>query len=528
MNGEEHDLLGSGAPASTVAPSGLPEPMVALLTGMRDCACGLDLSWRVRWANEQAARHVGRTIDEALGRVLWDLFPSAVGTHLEALWRRAVTEGKPQWANLLSPITGRWVEMRVLPVKDGVVLVWSDLTAQQEEARAQRRTAEERDAARVQLDAVLDLLPVGVVTLRNTGRPEVVCNRALYRMLTGQAAPEGPSGITVEGAGARIYRDGVLLPREELPLVVAMRTGRPVPAAEYTVLRRDGARVVVTGGAIPLIDGDGRVTGAVGCFTDITDLEAALSAVEEHAAFLAALGDTVPGLLWAADADGRLEYGNRALEAYFGRPARELPPEVWWEAAHPDHAAAVTAAWDRAAGTGEPLELEYPLRRHDGAYRSFLVRATPHPDGASRRWIGIALDVTERARAEEHLRDTQRLQAVGKLAGGMAHEVNNQMTVVLGMAALAIKRLGHDHPAQGALERIATAGERAATITRQLLAFSRRQVLQPVLLDLNDVLDAFRPVLERIVGAHTSVTLALGDGRPALRADRDQLEQVLV
>ncbi len=526
----DHARSGDVDEPAVAAAFPLDDRMTALLAGMRECACGIDRDWRILWANEQAAKQVGVELDAAIGRSLWSLFPVATGSVLEALLRRTLGERRPQWADYLSPITGRWVEMRVFPTEEGLVLVWSDLTERQEEARTQRRNAAERDAALAQLQAVLDLLPVGVGIAQDREARVIRSNPALSRMLSadrGDNAARGSADIDTRPRHT-VLRDGKPLTDAELPIQEAARTGRPVPTAEYTVIRGDGSRIVITGAALPLIDAHGRSVGAVGCFTDISSLEAALSAVEAHAAFLSALGDTVPGLLWASDTDERIEYANRALEIYFGRPAAELQLGMWWAASHPDHAGAVEAAWARARETGEPLELEYPVRRHDGEHRWFLVRATPHAEGRLRRWIGIAVDVTERKRGEEQLRDTQRLQAVGKLAGGVAHEVNNQMTVVLGMAALAAKRLGIDHPARRAIDHITSAGTRAASITRQLLAFSRRQILQPVLLDLNDVLLAFQPVLERIVGAHTVVVLDLAPGRLAVRADRGQLEQVLV
>ena len=149
-------------------------------------------------------------------------------------------------------------------------------------------------------------------------------------------------------------------------------------------------------------------------------------------------------------------------------------------------------------------------------------------DGTARRLSGINLDLTERRETEARLHQAQRVQSVGRLAGGIAHEVNNLMTVVLGFGNFALEQLEPGHAARGEVEQMIRAGERAATITRQLLAFTRQQVLRPARLDINTVVRDLAPMLERVLGAEHRLGLDLGAGLGAVAVDQAQLEQVLV
>jgi nitrogen-specific signal transduction histidine kinase len=148
--------------------------------------------------------------------------------------------------------------------------------------------------------------------------------------------------------------------------------------------------------------------------------------------------------------------------------------------------------------------------------------------GAVREWVGVHDDITDRVRVEERLRQAERLQAVGTLAGGVAHEVNNQMTAVLGFGQFVLDGLGPGHPQAQDVADMLRSAERAAEITRQLLAFSRRQVQQPRQLDLHRLATELENVLARILGSDK--TLAIAPAPPGRRvlADRTQLEQVLI
>ncbi len=168
--------------------------------------------------------------------------------------------------------------------------------------------------------------------------------------------------------------------------------------------------------------------------------------------------------------------------------------------------------------------------RPDGTIRWLLTNGRVVQDGEGKpgRMLGATQDVTQRREGEERLRQMQRIEAAGRIAGGVAHEVNNQMTVVLGLADFMLRSPDLTPELRADTLQIKRAGDRSALITSQLLAFSRRQVLWPALVDLNQVIADFERVLRKTAGETTTLVLRLAHQLPRVLADRAQMEQVLL
>ena len=150
--------------------------------------------------------------------------------------------------------------------------------------------------------------------------------------------------------------------------------------------------------------------------------------------------------------------------------------------------------------------------------------AYPSPEGLSI----FVRDITERKHLEQQLRQSQKMEAIGKLAGGVAHDFNNLLTAILGYSELTLRQLEEHKPLVKNIEEVLKAGRRAMALTNQLLAFSRRQVLQPQLLDLNAVVRNMHRLLRRLIGEHIELVTVFGAGLGAVRADLIQFEQVLL
>jgi two-component system, cell cycle sensor histidine kinase and response regulator CckA len=179
----------------------------------------------------------------------------------------------------------------------------------------------------------------------------------------------------------------------------------------------------------------------------------------------------------------------------------------------------------RIRGSCTPYEKEF--YRKDGSRIPVLVGGARLADDMSDA-VFFVLDLTERRRAEDRLRQAERIEVVGQLAGGMAHEANNQMSVVLGATSFILARSDVPEPVRQDVEYIRQAAERTASITRQLLAFSRRQILQPQVVDLNAVVRHLEPILRRTLTEQQSLRLQLPAGVASVRADPAQLDQVLL
>ncbi len=191
----------------------------------------------------------------------------------------------------------------------------------------------------------------------------------------------------------------------------------------------------------------------------------------------------------------------------------------------PDEQASKPEAW---GGDLQGQAYETIHRRSDGGMIPVLVSVTPLETGGLESYIVTVQDLTDLKRTEERLRRAQRMEAVGRLAGGVAHEVNNMMTIILGFSDLLSRDLPAPDGRQREVDEIRKAALRAAKITSQLLAFSRQEVLQPIDLRLNQVVQEMVPVLRLMLPANLRVEVALTPLDAVVRADRSQLEQVLI
>jgi two-component system cell cycle sensor histidine kinase/response regulator CckA len=259
------------------------------------------------------------------------------------------------------------------------------------------------------------------------------------------------------------------------------------------------------------------------------EAERALSAAEERTRF--ALEASRVGT-WEADAITGVARWSEIQEALHGLPAGTFGGtlEAFLECVHQDDRLQVAATLDRATREQTDSNLLYRTQWPDGSIHwiSGIGRTFYDEAGMALRAAGIALDVTERRALEDQYRQAQKMEAIGQLAGGVAHDFNNILTAIEGYSTLVGEKLPADSPLQSDLREIQRAADRATSLTRQLLAFSRRQILEPRVLDLRDALTAIAPMLKRLIGEDIDVVVrAIGEiGR--VRADPGQIEQVLL
>jgi PAS domain S-box-containing protein len=242
--------------------------------------------------------------------------------------------------------------------------------------------------------------------------------------------------------------------------------------------------------------------------------------------------NSVPDMLFSVDATlTELYYVSPACTDIVGLTPEQFGSDasLLLRAIHPDDQRVVMAGVQEAIRTGRPGTMEYRVRHGDGAIRwlrATLVPATEH--GTVVRLDGIARDITERKQLEEQFHQAQKMEAVGRLAGGVAHDFNNLLTAILGCADLALDTLKVGAPERDDVEEIRKAALRAADLTRQLLAFSRQQVIAPTVLDPNDVVVNMDKLLRRLLGEDVELRAALAQDLGAVKADASQLEQVVL
>ena len=291
------------------------------------------------------------------------------------------------------------------------------------------------------------------------------------------------------------------------------------------VRHRDGAWRVLEGSGTNLLDHP-VVQGIVTNAHDVT----ARVAAEDGLRFQAHLLDTVEQGVVAIDAAGRILYWNRGAERMLGWPASEIVGQdyrsLMLESPGEEDGSYFANVLSGAGGSSR----ERTLRRRDGS--TFVASGSASPligaSGAVNGMVGVFSDITAKRQLEDQLRQSQKMDAVGKLAGGIAHDFNNLLTVIIGRAEFMRMTEPGGVDWRRDLDEIREAAGRAASLTRQLLAYSRKQLLQPKLLRLNDVVDGLAPMLRRLIGEDIELVQQPGDGAPAIHADPGQLEQVVI
>ena len=233
--------------------------------------------------------------------------------------------------------------------------------------------------------------------------------------------------------------------------------------------------------------------------------------------------------IWIVDADSRIVYANASAADLHGTTVEDLVGRDSRELVDPEQLDLLEAQIERRR-RGHSDRYELRVRRSDGTMFDAVMSASPLPSDTG-EYVGalvITSDVSERRRLEEEARQAQQMDAIGRLAGGVAHEFNNLLLVIEGYAALALGREPSDPALRDDLEQIAAAAQGAKTLTRQLLAFGRKQVLQPRLLDLNDVVAGTAKLVAPLIGEQVELARRLAPHLRAVRADPRQLEQVLI
>ncbi len=481
----------------------------------------IDRSDRVVLWNATAARMFGYTQEEAVGRAVPIIpaerraeFATAIGraragerpilTHTQ----RQAKDGRLLSVMLaMSPIRGAGGAIA------GTVAVIVDL-APEARLRAELQAAERRFAA------AFATSPVAKVLVRKADGIVVDANPAFLGLVHKSAD---------QLRGARFEGLGTTNEPSALATWAKLLTGPKADADDGVTHEIDGVErhFRVNADHFEALDGP-HVMLRLQDVTADRERDRALAESEER---FRQLAETIGDVFWLTDVDKhRIIYVSPGYDAIWGRPGALLFEDArgWLEAIHPDDRERVlqAALAKQALGT---YDEEYRIVRPDGTIRWVRDRAYPvkNAEGHVYRVAGAATDVTDRKALEEQLRQSQKLESVGVLAGGVAHDFNNILTVIAS-GCYALRDHLRDADSREVLDEMAHATERATGLTRQLLAFSRREVVAPRVLDVQALVGETEKLLRRLVGEDIRLTIARAPEPLAVFADPGHLTQVLM
>jgi len=302
------------------------------------------------------------------------------------------------------------------------------------------------------------------------------------------------------------------------------------PSAGVTAIKRpDGTTVHVQFSTSSIVVDGQTLVLAIG--RDVTRELADRQELAASEAKYRRLLDSLLEAVWVSDLESDdFEFMSPNFLQLTGFTAEHLIANgrSWWRArVHPEDRERVESSTQRLRTEGTPFDEEFRWQHRDGSWRWFRGRARV-PSRGSSLMEGLLSDVTQRHRLEDEFRQAQKMEALGTLTGGVAHDFNNLLCVILASSEMLLRSLEPGDERIEDLKSVREAGERAAALTRQLLAFSRKQVLQPKLVSLGDVMQGVEKLLRRVIGEDVQLELSADADTPPVLADAGQLEQVLM
>ncbi|MFZ0818680.1 MAG: PAS domain S-box protein [Candidatus Acidiferrales bacterium] len=485
-----------------------------------------DRECRLVRANHATAEFFGLPAEKMRGMLISELWPDLAGDS-EREDREVMETGKPQ----MGMIT-RWraasgeekiIRTHRIPYRDhdgliaGVIVLGTDITEQ-------RKSRELLEKARYQNELILQCAGEGICGVDLKGRCTMVNPAAAE--LTGWLRDE-LIGLEMHKVWHHSRLDGTSYPVEDCPVSAVFRDGTPRRVSDEVFWRKDGSCFPVEYVATPIHEGD-EIVGAVVTFRDVTREHHARRVLQDSESRYRLLVENASYAIFRTSSDGRFLDANHALAKMLGYSSKDellslnIRESIYVNPEQRDPLVKETIAHGRVEGR----EVEW--KRKDGSPLTVLLSARMVSDAGGYYFEGIAENITERRVLETQLRQAQKMEAVGRLAGGVAHDFNNLLMVIKGHSELLLERTAPEHRDYRKVDQIKKAAERATSLTRQLLAFSRMQVMQPRVIDLNATVVEMGKMLPRLIGEDIELKILTKPDLGRVKADPGQIEQVIL
>ncbi len=495
------------------------------LDGIREGCQIIDFNWRHLYLNATALKHSGYTREQLLGHSLMETFPGIEKTAVFSAYKRCMDKRAPQYD--ISAIefpdgVKKWFETSIQPITEGIFVLINDITERKLTEDSLRESEE-------QYRLLFEHMMQGAFRMRADGRIKDV-NPAALRM-TGLTKEEFLHSGAEYPSWDVIHEDGSPFPTTEAPPIIALNTGVPANAVmgirNFQTKSRTWAEIT----AIPeFMEGDKKPYQILVTLHDITDRKRAEADHDRLAAAIEQSGECVVII----DANKIVQWVNPVFEKVAGQkreeaigrplPVNESQDEAFYR-----------EFW-RTLDSGKLWKGRLVNRKKDGT--PYIEDATVSPvfnaSGAIVNYVSVSRDITkflklqeEKEKLQEQFIQAQKMESVGRLAGGVAHDFNNMLNVISGHAQLALDKIEPEHPLFSHLREINKAASRSADLTRQLLAFARKQTIAPKVLDLNNTVSGLLNMLQRLIGEDIDLAWMPGRSLWSVHIDPAQIDQIL-
>src|SRR5438132_1216171 len=456
--------------------------------------------------------------DDLIGKTQHDVFPKDTADLLVSEIRRSLKERCAHRVEYSLQLDGTevWFDGSVAPLsEDSVIWIARDIT---ERKRAEAALHFQKTLLESQSEASID----GILVTSDDR--EILSYNQRFVDLWG--IPEAALDSRSDQTALQSVIDKLQDPREFLDGIEYLYN-HPHENSRDEIQLNDGR--IFDRYTAPIKSTQDEYFGRVWFFRDITQRKRAEEALRESEERYRDLVENAHDIIYSHDLEGNYTSMNKAGETITGYTVEEALKLNLAQTAAPEYLTEVREMLQRKRAGERVTAYEMEIIAKDG--RRITVEANTklvYQDGVAIGVQGIARDITERKQLEDQLRQSQKMEAIGQLAGGVAHDFNNLLTAINGYSRLALQRMNGNDPIRGYLEEIKKAGDRAANLTRQLLAFGRKQILQPLALNLNGVVKDMNNMLRRLIGEDIVLAAKLDPPLKKIKADPGQIEQILV
>jgi PAS domain S-box-containing protein len=512
-----------------------------ILDSMEEAYFEVDLYGKMTFFNTTAVKRLGYANEEVMGMSFRQFVDKENGKKVFVAFRHVFNTGETingfDWEVINKYGEKIAVESSVILLRDaqgnpaGFRGVVRDITERKQAEQALRESEEKyRTILENMVESYFELDLKGNYTFFN----EALCE------------DQGYSRQELMGMNYRVYTSPEAAKRVYRFFNEIYRTGKPLYVVDHEIIRKDGTKRIIEMSISLLRSLSGEPIGFWGVGRDVTERIKAEKAIEESERRYRMIAENMRDAVYTMDLGMHYTYMSPSIARITGYTAEEIQNISLNEQLTPASYALVEQVLSEELAresSGEPIDpdrsitFELEVIHKDGGYVWVEVTATFNRDenGRSTEVLGVARDITERKRAQEEkaklegqLLQAQKMESIGRLAGGVAHDFNNMLSVILGYAELIKNRLPAEDPLLQDIVQIEKAARRSRDITAQLLAFSRKQIIEPRLMDLNDLITSDQNTFARLIGEDIDLRFYPGEDLWKIKADPSQIEQILV